>query len=111
MKSPKIGERVTVKGYGQDPQTGKAHWIDKKGVVAELFGANKDCCLVQVYSDFHGVVYEFNISTRDCRRLVKKPRRRVWINEDDLLERKDKFFATREQTFGRNIEFVEVKKK
>jgi hypothetical protein len=82
MKKPfQVGDRVAVYGHGG---IGWKRWTGRvldptKG--AEILGP--DFIRVEI-EKLNEVVHAHE---KQCRRLVKKPRRRVWLGEDDMKEK------------------------
>lgn len=82
MKTPfKVGDRVRVHG---NSQTGAIEEVPYDGWKARV---------VRVFNQFAIQVEPLNLKTdetsftvfiKQCRRLIKKPRRRVWLNENAL---------------------------
>lgn len=117
MKTPfAIGDRVRVIagfGVGED---GRHTWITKSDAVilSTVYKADDSKLFVQLLhkKEKTNRVY---VGAMSCRRLVKKPRRRVWINGESVraLNRVSVVDATISvvQTIGDDIEFIEVKSK
>lgn len=97
MKTPfKVGDRVAV-------YSGRGRFV---GTVETVMNT-----ILEVRLD--GRVGQFH--SHQCRRLVKKPRRRVWIAESNLVDSINSglgvpAYRTR-PGFSDQIEFVEVRRK
>jgi hypothetical protein len=118
MSQFKVGDRVRLKGFAN--LQGESTVVEGiKGYVTRLYGER---FVVHIHrADILGGNYEVHVYPSQCRRLVKKPRRRMWINIELTRERGMESFdmgttyspwvSFKEVNLPGWVEFVEVRKK
>lgn len=96
-----VGQRVRVYDGGSN----------RCGVVSERpeNDLTDDAIWVQFDTPFFGKLAQ-SCSPQQCRRLIKKPKRRVWLNWNDIEAGDPTVCWSWERTTNEFVEFVEVKK-
>jgi len=109
MKKPlAVGDKVRISGWGD--YHGRSYNLDMMlGVIDTFAGGNR----FNVRCDTPNAVTNiFTVFFSQCRKIVKKERRRIWIRELALLSSPDRVAATifNQPQIG-FLEFIQVKKK
>lgn len=117
MSKFKVGDRVRLKGFAN--LQGESTVVEGiKGDVTRFYGER---LVVHIHrADSLGGNYEVHVYPSQCRRLAKKPRRRVWLPAKQIEEALTNygthtFFYSfpvfRMSVDDDLIEFIEVRKK
>jgi hypothetical protein len=107
-----VGEMVAVYGSVRDLHTDIHYLRGDKAKVLLIIGPNE--LIVKIDRDG----WEYNVHPKQCRRLVKAERRRVWISERHILDlQKIEVIPTNinstissTKLLPDDIEFIEVRK-
>jgi hypothetical protein len=100
----KEGDRVAA--YGTDANG------DPVVVRAEVVSLNADGTLGLRGDTYKDELYDFScVHPKQCRRLVKRERRRVWCFDDGYENLEGPFVTETPSTPERWIEFVEVRRR
>ena len=79
MKKPfKVADKISIKGYIYWPQTG-GFTLQTEQCPFTITSLSRGPGLIECVSTFGSMV---QCHERQCRRLVKKKRRKVWINDN-----------------------------
>lgn len=104
MKNYKVGDRVKIYGCIFRSSDESLHHITVDGLTGEI----KEICLsgyITVKTNFDET---FLAHPKQCRKLVKKERRRIWVSPDYEFLGPDNTSLIPKEGW---LEFVEVKKK